>query len=402
MCLPTSSAFARSTSAAIGSSSLDRAIDWELFRKTLEEVRSARRKSAAGRKPFDAVMMFKIMILQSLYNLSDDAVEYQIRDRLSFHAFSGDHAGRPRSRRQDPVAVPRKTDRGGELIETPVRGVRRFSDRARVCRRARAKSSMRASLRRRASATRVEENETIKNGGEPQEWAETPHKQRQKDIDARWTQKNGVNHYGYTNHVAVDVKHKFVRRWAVTGAAVHDSQLFEELLDERNSNGNVWADSAYRTPDNFEVLKKQGFREKIQRKGVRGRTLTEREKQGNRARSKVRSRVEHVFGAMKMRAGDLIVRTIGIVRARCKIALRNLTYSMDAVWEALGRARVNRGCPKTATRAPTRRRRRVLELIKAASPAPSNPNELALINRTGSMAWRNRIFRGALKFWGRS
>ena len=316
---------------------LDRAIDWELFRKTLEEVRSARRKSAAGRKPFDAVMMFKIMILQSLYNLSDDAVEYQIRDRLSFMRFLGITLA-DRVPDAKTLWLFREKLIEAELIETLFGAFDDFLIARGYAARKGQIVDARIVAAPRQRNTR-EENETIKNGGEPQEWAETPHKQRQKDIDARWTQKNGVNHYGYTNHVAVDVKHKFVRRWAVTGAAVHDSQLFEELLDERNSNGNVWADSAYRTPDNFEVLKKQGFREKIQRKGVRGRTLTEREKQGNRARSKVRSRVEHVFGAMKMRAGDLIVRTIGIVRARCKIALRNLTYSMTRfgkLWAAQG------------------------------------------------------------------
>jgi transposase len=45
------------------------------------------RKSNAGRKPFDAVMMFKILVLQTLYNLGDEQVEYQLRDRLSFMRF---------------------------------------------------------------------------------------------------------------------------------------------------------------------------------------------------------------------------------------------------------------------------------------------------------------------------
>jgi hypothetical protein len=66
-------------------------IDWESFRSTLEAARDKdkERKSSAGRKPFDAVPMFKILILQSLYGLSDDAAEYQILDRLSFMRFLG-------------------------------------------------------------------------------------------------------------------------------------------------------------------------------------------------------------------------------------------------------------------------------------------------------------------------
>ena len=64
-------------------------IPWELFRPLLEQVHEKERKSAAGRKPLDAVLMFKVLILQTLYNLGDEAVEYQIRDRLSFMRFLG-------------------------------------------------------------------------------------------------------------------------------------------------------------------------------------------------------------------------------------------------------------------------------------------------------------------------
>ena len=305
---------------------LDQAINWELFRKTLEEIRPAQRKSNAGRKPFDAVMMFKIMILQSLYNLSGDAVEYQIRDRLSFMRFLGvTMAGRVPDAKT--IWLFREKLIEAELMETLFGAFEDFLiARGYAAREGQIiDASIVAAPRQRNTR---EENEIIKNGEEPAEWADTPNKQRQKDVDARWTQKNNVNHYGYKNHVEVDAQHKFVRRWAVTDASVHDSQIFEELLDETNTNGNVWADSACRTPGNFEILAKHGFREKIQRKGVRGRALTAWEKQGNRTRAKVRSRVEHVFGAMKMRAGDLIVRTIGIVRARCKIGLRNLSYNM--------------------------------------------------------------------------
>lgn len=68
---------------------LNELVDWELFRPVLQKIREKKRKSNAGRKPFDVVLMFKILILQSLYNLSDDATEAQILDRLSFMRFLG-------------------------------------------------------------------------------------------------------------------------------------------------------------------------------------------------------------------------------------------------------------------------------------------------------------------------
>ena len=71
---------------------IDAVVPWEEFRPTLERVwrkREAERKSRAGRKPMDAVLMFKTLVLSALYNLSDDQIEYQVRDRLSFMRFLG-------------------------------------------------------------------------------------------------------------------------------------------------------------------------------------------------------------------------------------------------------------------------------------------------------------------------
>jgi IS5 family transposase len=171
-----------------------------------------------------------------------------------------------------------------------------------------------------------EENTIIKNGQTPDEWHEE--KKRQKDVDARWVKKNGKNYYGYKNHVCIDVKNKLIREYAVTDAAVHDSQVFEELLDEHNTSRDVYADSAYRSEESLKRLEELKFREHVQRKGCRNRKLTKWELQGNRTRSKVRSRIEHVFGVQTMLAGTLILRCIGKIRARAKIGLRNLAYNM--------------------------------------------------------------------------
>ena len=135
--------------------------------------------------------------------------------------------------------------------------------------------------------------------------------------------------FGYKNHVNVDVKNKLIRSYEVTTASVHDSNVFEQLLDCHNTSRAVWADSAYRSGEKLAFLKEQGFREHLQRKGCRNKKLTEREKQGNRTRSKIRSRVEHIFGVQAQKSGNLILRTIGIARARAKIGLRNLAYNMD-------------------------------------------------------------------------
>ena len=110
----------------------------------------------------------------------------------------------------------------------------------------------------------------------------------------------------------------------MTDAAVHDSQVFGELLDETNTSRDVWADSAYRSEDTLVELKQRGYREHLQRKGCRNRKLTDREKQDNRTRSRTWCRIEHVFGIQTQIAGNLILRTIGNVRDVVKIGLRNI------------------------------------------------------------------------------
>jgi len=304
---------------------LNDVVNWELFRKDLEKLRDKGRKSNAGRKAFDAVLMFKILILQSLYNLSDDQLEFQIRDRLSFMRFLGLSLG-------DTVPDAKTVWLFREQLTEAKLVIKLFERFDKFLRKsgftARKGQIVDASIvpapRQRNSR---DENSQIKEGQIPEGWSEN--KKRQKDTDARWTKKNGKTYYGYKNHIEIDAKHKFVRRYAITDAAVHDSNVFEELLDQKNSCRDVWADSAYRSQDKLEKLAKQGFREHLQRKGCRNKKLTQRELQGNHTRSKIRSRVEHIFGVQSQRAGCLIMRAIGLTRAAAKVGLRNLAYNID-------------------------------------------------------------------------
>ena len=304
---------------------LKKLVDWERFRPELEAVRDKERKSNAGRKPFDVVLMFKVLMLQSLYNLSDEKIEFQIRDRISFMRFLDLSLGDAvpdektiwlfREQLTEDGLIKRLFEEFDAFL-----GEKGFSARKGQI----VDASIVEAPRQRNSR---EENQQIKQGQTPQDWSEQ--KKRQKDIDARWTKKNGQNHYGYKNHINVDVKHKLIRDYEVTPASVHDSQVFEELLDEDNSSRDVWADSAYRSEEKLEELKKRNYREHLQRKGCRHKKLTQREDQGNRTRSRIRSRVEHVFGVQAKRAGDLIVRAIGLVRVKAKVGLRNLAYNLD-------------------------------------------------------------------------
>jgi transposase, IS5 family len=304
---------------------LNQIVNWEQFRSTLEKARDKDRKSNAGRKPFDVIIMFKIMILHSLYNLSDDQMEFQIRDRISFMRFLGLNLG-------DTVPDAKTIWLFREQL-TEAKIIKKLFDEFDEFLRKNGFSAKKGQIID-ASIVSVpkqrnsrDENKSIKDGDIPDDWSDN--KKRQKDTDARWIKKNGRTQFGYKNHIDIDVKHKIIRNYEVTPACVHDSNVFEEILDSKNSSKDVWADSAYGSTKKRETIKEQGFRGHIQIKGCRNKKLTQRQIDGNYKRAKIRSKVEHIFGIQTMRAGNLIIRTIGIARAKVKIGLRNLAYNID-------------------------------------------------------------------------
>ena len=317
---------------------LNEQIDWEAFRPSLNGVHEKARKSNAGAKPIDVVLMFKILVLQQLHNLSDERIEYQIRDRLSFMRFLGLQL---ESRVPDAKTVWLFRERLKELKLVEVLFAKFHEQLASRGFVARAGQMIDATFVEvpRSRNTR-EENAAIKAGAPPEAWNETPAKERQKDVDARWTKKNSETHYGYKNHINADDANKLVQSYAVSDAAVHDSQVFEELLDQsQDAQGNkraVYADSAYRSKEREQKLASDGFTSHIHEKGARNHPLTEEQKAANRIKSKTRVRVEHVFGAQHAMGGH-IVRTIGLARAQVKIGMMNLVYNMRRLGQLLKR-----------------------------------------------------------------
>ncbi|QPN65280.1 transposase [Synechococcus sp. CBW1006] len=150
---------------------------------------------------------------------------------------------------------------------------------------------------------------------------------QQKDLDARWTKKNGISYYGYKNSICIDVDHGFIRRYAVTPANIHDSQLLPRLLDPENEHDFVWADSAYSGECFEDLLSLGGFESLIHEKGARNHPLSDKAKELNRVKSSIRACVEHVFGCMTMSMGGKLTRKIGLERNDAWWGLKNLTFN---------------------------------------------------------------------------
>jgi IS5 family transposase len=169
----------------------------------------------------------------------------------------------------------------------------------------------------------------------PIEWrpdGDKPGKLAHKDIDARWTKKGGQNHYGYKDHINIDKDTKLIASHACTDASVHDSQVLEAVLRGEDVGAKeVWADSAYRSEDFEQSLKDSQYTSQSNERGYRGKPLNEDQERDNKAKSRVRARVEHVFGHMENSMGGIFVRTIGIARAKVGVTLMNLVYNLSRI-----------------------------------------------------------------------
>lgn len=301
---------------------IDEVVDWEGFRPTLERIRAKKDPRKGGRPPHDVVLMFKVLLLQQLYNLSDDQTEYQIRDRYSFSRFLNlDPEGQVPDAKTIWFYREQLKKRG--LLDELFSGLLSQIEAAGyVARRGQIVDAAIMETPRQRNPR--EENEQIKKGAVPEGWSDN--KRRQKDTQARWTRKAGKTYFGYKNHINVDVKHKVIRLFAVSDAALNDRRVLEAVLDENNTSRALWADANYRSRDQEASLKKQGYRSHIQRQGQAKKPLNERQKAANHKRSKTRIRVEHIFAQQSWMGRT--VRTIGLERAHFKIGMMNLAYNV--------------------------------------------------------------------------
>ena len=307
--------------------SISKVIDFEMFRESLEnKLLNTNKKNNAGAKPYDVVMLFKILILQRYYGLGDSQVEYQILDRTSFKIFLGLETGDKVPDEKTVWSFRERITRTG-LVEELFEQFTSFLEAQELIFNQGQLIDASFTVAPRQRNTR-EENKKIKNGEGGDLWNDEPNKKKHKDIDARWTKKNGETFYGYKNHAKVDTKSKFINTYTVTDASVHDSQALDDLLTEKDKAQDLHADSAYTGEEQEKIIQKYGMNNKVHQRKYRNTPLTNKQKASNTNKSKIRARVEHVFGFMEQSMNGLVLRSVGIVRATGIIGLINLTYNL--------------------------------------------------------------------------
>jgi IS5 family transposase len=179
--------YARLSEAGDPLEKLNALVPWEVFRKPLAKALKRSNGAKGGRPAYDSVLMFRIMVLQALYSLSDDQAEFQIQDRLSFMRFLGlgfddkvpdaktiwlfrEHLTQAKAvetlfaRFDRHLAKSGYLAMGGQIVDATI---------------------VAAPKQRNSDGEKAD----IKEGKIPQAWKDKPAKLRQKDRDARWTVK---------------------------------------------------------------------------------------------------------------------------------------------------------------------------------------------------------------------
>lgn len=304
---------------------LNSIMEWEMFREKLTAVCQKENYTKGGRPPIDVIIKFKASVLRRIYNLSFDQIEYQINDRLSFMRFLGIgfHEKVLDSRTiwdfENTLAQAEVIEELFCMFDEKLEAEGLITHKGTII------DATFVDVPRQRNSR--DENQKIKNDEIPEDWEkpENASKLVQKDTDARWAKKGNETHFGYKDHVKCDADSKLITNYGVTDAAMHDSQRCTDLLE--STDKVVYADSAYSSEEIANNLP-EGCENQICEKGQRNHPLTEEQKKLNRQKSKIRCRIEHIFGFMTGSINGISIRSIGLTRAWFNIGLMNLVYNI--------------------------------------------------------------------------
>ena len=287
-------------------------VKWYRFAKLLERLRD---EGSVGRPAYPPLVMFKALLLQSLYGLSDAELEEALFDRLSFRRFVGlsleatvpDHTTLCRFR---TLLV----DAG--MLERLFAELDRQLDQAGLILR---RGTMLDATVIETTAARPPQAPS----GEPADFAAA------SDPDARFTRREGKagSSYGYKAHVGVDEGSGLIRKVLTTPANVNDTVAADQLIsgDERA----VLGDSAYHTHRREQELKQRGIKPMLMRRANKHHPeLPARLKRLNRLIARRRSPVETTFATFKRRMGLSVIRYRGLVKAHAQVLIAAIAFNM--------------------------------------------------------------------------
>ena len=308
---------------------LDKIMDWTIFLPIMDEIRPDKTQSGVGgRPPYTNLFVIKALVLKSLNGVSNGQMEFFVNDRLTWKRFLG-------------LSLEEKSpdENAFWTWEELVTNSGRYEELFQIFNQKLEELGVIAKKGALVDSTFVDvprqrisrdERDSLKRKEIPDRWLMPGNENElsQRDAEAAWAKKGEETHFGYKDHVKVDSQSKIITGFEVTPANVHDSQEICGLIDEDDPMAS--ADSAYSSREIREVLLRQNPQIKLLfcEKGTRNHPLTEEQKANNREISRIRARVEHVFGRMHGSMGGIVVRRIGLKRVRCSVCFKNLAYNI--------------------------------------------------------------------------
>lgn len=290
-------------------SSLDqisRSLNWQPIHRLLSIINSSKK----GPKSYPPLVIFKALLIQTWYNLSDYDLEESLDDRLSFRRFAGlgINDGTPD---HSTFSVFRRKLEEHNLLEKVFEEINQQLERKRLIIK---KGTIVDATLIDSVARKPDQNDNGTAG------------KSDFDKEAEWVCKGSKRYFGYKVHAAVDADTGVIRNVILTGAKTHDGHVLPKIL--LKESGRVYADKAYESKENSRVLKENGYKNAIMNKASRRVTLNKYHHLRNKLVNKVRQRVEKTFGTFKKWYGFSRMRYLGIKRSVTQMYLIAIGFNL--------------------------------------------------------------------------
>jgi IS5 family transposase len=303
-----------------------RMVDWSPIEKMLN--RNYKKKASAdGRPAYPALPLFKMLLIQRWYNLSDPGLEEAVNDRISFLRFTGFSL---ENSIPDETTICRfrnelaKRDFFEKLLDKVNEQLQ--------SRHLLVRSGTIVDAGLIASARRPRKVIDVMPEDRKEEETAVPSDCKlaySDDIEAAWVRKGNQPHYGYKMHMATD-RAGFVLGGHVTPANLSDTGELIPMVNglDLESDAAVLADKGYASAKNRGYLRDRGYTDGIMSRAVRGRPLTEEEKARNRTISRFRYVGEQTFGTLKRRYGLFRARYVGRLKTQAEFLLCSIAFNL--------------------------------------------------------------------------
>lgn len=303
-------------------------IRWERIENFLRKKLKRGEENAAGVQAYPALVMFKVLLLQAWYNLSDYEMEAALCDRISFARFTGfsledetpDHSTicRFRNRLVEQNILHKLLDEVNKQLQAQGKFLKKgcIVDATII-----------------SSAARPVKQVDIESVPEDRAEENAEHLVSitySKDADAAWVCKGNKFHYGHKLHVATDAQHGFIVSAHATPANRSDTLELERVVAgaQLPSGARVYADKGYASEKNRTLLRRNRLKDGIMSKAARQRPLSARQKQRNRLISSVRGLIERGFGTLKRGYGLARASYLGTAKVEAEFLLAAIAFNL--------------------------------------------------------------------------